>query len=135
MANFPVKIMTPEGAAYEGEAEMVSTRTVDGSLGIRADHVPVMSMVTPTELRIYETESEIKRFAQGDGFMQMAENSLLLLVEEAIPVDELDTADLREKLAEAQGRLDAAEDGSADQDRAKRDVARWSRYIEIAEAA
>jgi F-type H+-transporting ATPase subunit epsilon len=127
--------MTPEGPAYEGEAEMVSTRTVVGSIGIRANHAPLMSMVDPTELRIYEDESEIKRFAQGDGFLQMAENSLLLLVEEAIPVDELDLADLRAKLEEAQSRLDAAEDATADQERAQRDVNRWSRYVEIAEGA
>lgn len=133
--KFPVQVMTPEGAAYEGEAEMVSTRTVVGSIGIRANHEPLMAMVDPTELRIYEEESEIKRFAQGDGFLQMANNSLLLLVEEAIPVEQLDLADLRAKLEEAQARLDAAEDGTADQERAQRDVNRWSRYVEIAEGA
>jgi F-type H+-transporting ATPase subunit epsilon len=126
--------MTPEGAAYEGEAEMVSTRTLVGSIGIRANHEPLMAMLDPTELRIYEDESEIKRFAQGDGFLQMADNSLLMLVEEAIPVEELDLADLRAKLEEAEGRLSAAEDGSADQERAQRDVHRWTRYVEIAEA-
>lgn len=135
MATFPVEVMTPEGAAYQGEAEMVSTRTVVGSIGIRAGHEPVMAMVDPTELRIYESESEIKRFAQGDGFVQMSPTGLLMLVEEAIPVDQLDVADLQSRLDEAQTRLDAAEEGTADQQRAQRDVKRWTRYIEIAEAA
>ncbi len=130
--TFPVQIMTPEGAAYEGTAEMVSTRTLVGSIGIRANHEPLMAMLDPTELRIYESETEIKRFAQGDGFLQMAENSLLMLVEEAIPVEELDIADLTAKQEEAQTRLDAAEDGSAQKDRAERDVHRWTRYLEIA---
>lgn len=130
--TFPVQIMTPEGAAYEGTAEMVSTRTLVGSIGIRANHEPLMAMLDPTELRIYESETEIKRFAQGDGFLQMAENSLLMLVEEAIPVEELDVADLTAKQEEAQSRLDAAEEGSAQQERAQRDVHRWTRYLEIA---
>ena len=130
--TFPVQIMTPEGAAYEGTAEMVSTRTLVGSIGIRANHEPLMAMLDPTELRIYESETEIKRFAQGDGFLQMAENSLLMLVEEAIPVEELDVADLTAKQEEAQSRLDAAEEGSAQQERAQRDVPRWTRYLEIA---
>ncbi|MGK2878002.1 MAG: ATP synthase F1 subunit epsilon [Solirubrobacterales bacterium] len=130
--TFPVQIMTPEGAAYEGTAEMVSTRTLVGSIGIRANHEPLMAMLDPTELRIYESETEIKRFAQGDGFLQMAENSLLMLVEEAIPVEELDVADLTAKQEEAQSRLDAADDGSAQQERAQRDVHRWTRYLEIA---
>ncbi len=133
--TFPVQIMTPEGAAYEGTAEMVSTRTLVGSIGIRANHEPLMAMLDPTELRIYESETEIKRFAQGDGFLQMADNSLLMLVEEAIPVEELDLADLRTRLEEASERLSAAEDGSADQERAQRDVSRWTRYVEIAEGA
>jgi F-type H+-transporting ATPase subunit epsilon len=111
---------------------MVSTRTLVGSIGIRANHEPLMAMLDPTELRIYESETEIKRFAQGDGFLQMAENSLLMLVEEAIPVDELDVADLTAKLEEAQGRLDSAEEGSAALERAQRDVNRWTRYLEIA---
>lgn len=133
--TFPVQIMTPEGAAYEGTAEMVSTRTLVGSIGIRANHEPLMAMLDPTELRVYESETEIKRFAQGDGFLQMADNSLLMLVEEAIPVEELDLADLRTKLEEAEGRLGESEDGSAAQERAQRDVNRWSRYVEIAEGA
>ena len=53
--TFPVQIMTPEGAAYEGTAEMVSTRTLVGSIGIRANHEPLMAMLDPTELRIYES--------------------------------------------------------------------------------
>jgi F-type H+-transporting ATPase subunit epsilon len=130
--TFPVQIMTPEGPAYEGTAEMVSTRTLVGSIGIRANHEPLMAMLDPTELRIYESETEIKRFAQGDGFLQMAENSLLMLVEEAIPVEELDVADLTAKQEEAQSRLDAADEGSAQQERAQRDVHRWTRYLEIA---
>jgi F-type H+-transporting ATPase subunit epsilon len=133
--TFPVQIMTPEGAAYEGTAEMVSTRTLVGSIGIRANHEPLMAMLDPTELRIYESETEIKRFAQGDGFLQMADNSLLMLVEEAIPVDELDAADLRAKLEESEGRRDAADEGSAALERALRDVNRWSRYLEIAEGS
>jgi F-type H+-transporting ATPase subunit epsilon len=133
--TFPVQIMTPEGPAYEGTAEMVSTRTLVGSIGIRANHEPLMAMLDPTELRIYENENEIVRFAQGDGFLQMADNSLLMLVEEAIPVADLDVADLTSKLEEAQGRLDTADEGSAAKDRAQRDVNRWTRYLEIAAGA
>lgn len=135
MANFSVQVMTPEGAAYEGEVEMVSTRTVVGSIGIKAGHEPLMVMVAPSELRIFESETEVTRFAQGDGFLQMTGEELLLLVEEAIPVDQLDLADLREKLAGAEERLAAAAEDSGAHAHAHRDVARWSRYIEIAEGA
>ncbi|HEV7918612.1 MAG TPA: F0F1 ATP synthase subunit epsilon [Solirubrobacterales bacterium] len=131
-SKFPVEVMTPEGAAFEGEVEMVSTRTTIGTLGIRANHEPIMTMLDPTELRLYRSESDIARYAQGEGYLQMADNHALLLVEECIPVDELDLEDLREKLGEAEARREECEAGSAAHERAERDVRRWSRYIEIA---
>lgn len=132
--TFPVQVMTPEGAAFEGECELVSTKTVVGSIGIRANHEPLMALLEPSELRLFASETDVKRFAQGEGYIQMAENNLLVLVEEAIPVEELDTADLQTRLDEAQARLDAAADDSADKERAVRDVRRWQRYLDIANA-
>ncbi|MFY9488253.1 MAG: ATP synthase F1 subunit epsilon [Solirubrobacterales bacterium] len=132
--TFPVEVMTPEGAAYEGEVEMISTRTGVGTIGIRANHQPLMAMLDPTELRLYVTDSEILRFAQGEGYLQIADNHALLLVEEAIPAGELDLDDLREKLGEAEARLESSDDGTAARDRAERDVRRWTRYIEVAES-
>jgi F-type H+-transporting ATPase subunit epsilon len=133
--TFPVEVMTPEGAAFEGEIEMLSTRTSIGSIGIRANHEPIMTMLDPTELRLYTSETEIVRFAQGEGYLQMAHNHALLLVEEAIPVDELDAADLQAKVDKALALADEAEEGSATAERAARDLKRWSRYLEIAQGS
>ena len=99
---FPVEIKTPEGSAYEGEIEMISTRTTIGTIGIKANHEPIMTMLEPSRLRLYTSETEIIRFAQGEGYLQMAHNQALLLVEEAIPVDELDAAALEEQVGEAE---------------------------------
>ena len=132
---FPCEVMTPEGAAFTGEVEMVSTRSTIGSLGIRANHEPIMTMLDPTELRLYTSETEIVRFAQGEGYLQMAQNHALLLVEEAIPVAELDAAALQTQLDEAEARREAAEAGSAALERAERDVRRATRYLEIANNA
>lgn len=132
--TFPVEVMTPEGQAYAGEVEMVSTRTTVGSIGIRANHQPVMAMLDPTELRLYVSDNEIVRFAQGEGYIQMAGNHALLLVEDAIPVDQLDLDDLTDKLAEAEARLEAAEEGTAAYERAQRDVSRWTTYRDIAQS-
>jgi F-type H+-transporting ATPase subunit epsilon len=133
--KFPVEVMTPEGAAYEGEIEMISTRTTIGTIGIKANHAPIMTMLDPTELRLYVTDDEIVRFAQGEGYLQMAKNRAMLLVEEAIPVGDLDADDLQVKVDDALARLDAAEEGSAAADNAARDLKRWSRYLEIAQGA
>jgi F-type H+-transporting ATPase subunit epsilon len=105
-----------------------------GTIGIKANHEPIMTMLEPTELRLYTSETEIVRFAQGEGYLQMAHNHALLLVEEAIPVDQLDAADLQEKVDASLARADEAEEGSAAAERAARDLKRWSRYLEIAQS-
>ena len=133
-ATFPVEVMTPEGAAFEGDVEMVSTRSVIGTLGILANHEPIMTMLDPTELRLYRAENDIVRFAQAEGYLQMADNRALILVEEAIPADELDVTAVQARLDEARARLEAAEDGSAAFERAERDVKRATRFLEIAGA-
>ena len=51
--TFPVEVLTPEGKAWEGEVEMISTRTTLGSVGILANHAPLMAMLEPTELKLY----------------------------------------------------------------------------------
>src|SRR4029077_6635423 len=94
--KFRVEVLTPDGAVFNDEVEMVSTRTTTGSIGVLANHTPILAMLDPTELRLYKTESEVVRFAQAEGYMQIANNSALLLVEEAHAPGELDAADLRE---------------------------------------
>ena len=82
-SKFPVDVLTPEGKVFEDEVEMVSTRTVTGSIGVLANHAPLMAILEPTELRLYKSDSDIVRFAQGEGYLQVVENSALVLVEEA----------------------------------------------------
>src|SRR5213593_4590596 len=102
---------------------MLSTRTTAGSIGILARHQPILAMLDPTELRLYKSESDIVKFAQGEGYLQVVENSALVLVEEAIAPDELDRADLEEKLKQARARLDRAEPADRDEGTAPRSLA------------
>ena len=90
--KFPVELLTPEGEVFNDEVEMVSTRTTVGLIGVLAHHEPVLAMLEPTELRLYKTECEIVRFAQAEGYLQVADNRVLLLVEEAIRPEALDAA-------------------------------------------
>jgi F-type H+-transporting ATPase subunit epsilon len=131
--KFPVEILSPEGQVWEGEVEMVSTRTAAGSIGILAHHEPVLAMLDPTELRLYESESEVRRFAQGEGYLQIAGNRALLLVEEAHGPDELDAGDLRERLKRAEQEVESSEEGSEERRTAERAKRRWEAFLAIAE--
>ena len=133
--KFPVEVLTPDGKVFDDEVEQVSTRTTVGSIGVLAHHEPVLAMLDPAELRLYKTETEVVRFAQAEGYMQFAENRLLLLVEEAHPPEELDVAQLRDRLQEAERRLAEAGEDTEKQRNAQRDVDRWQRFLEIAETA
>ena len=130
-SKFPVEILSPDGKVFEGEVEMISTRTAAGSIGILANHTPLLAMLDPTELRLYESENEIIRFAQGEGYLQMAENHALLLVEEAHAPDELDRSELEEKLKRAEQELSDAEDGSEQERVAERDKRRWEAFLKV----
>src|SRR5918911_18521 len=81
-SSFKVEVLTPEGQVFADEVEMVSTRTTTGSIGIRANHAPLMAILEPTELRLYKSDSDVVRFAQGEGYLQVVENTALVLVEE-----------------------------------------------------
>jgi F-type H+-transporting ATPase subunit epsilon len=132
--KFPVEVLTPEGKAFDDEVEMVSTRTTIGSIGILANHAPLLAMLEPTELRLYRSEGDVVRFAQAEGYLQVADNHALLLVQEAFPPDQLDTGQLRERLQEAERELESAEGDSERQRLAERDKRRWERFLEIAES-
>ena len=80
--KFPVEVLTPEGKVFDDEVEMVSTRTTIGPIGVLANMSPVLAMLEPTELRLYRSDSEIVRYAQSEGYMQVANNRVLLLVGE-----------------------------------------------------
>jgi F-type H+-transporting ATPase subunit epsilon len=131
--RFPVEVLTPEGEVFNDEVEMISTRTATGSIGILANHTPLLAMLDPTELRLYRSENEIVRYAQGEGYLQVANNRALILVEEAQRPEQLDAADLREKLRAAEDAYANAQDGSEQQRLAARDKRRWEAFARIAE--
>ena len=130
--KFNVQVLTPEGEAFNDEVEMVSTRTTVGSLGILANHAPLMGMLEPTELRLYKTESEIVRYAQSEGYLQVVGNEVLLLVGEAIEPDKIDVEDLKQRLQAREQEAERADEGSEERLRYERDARRYRVFIDVA---
>ena len=133
--KFPVEVLTPEGEVFNDEVEMISTRTTVGSIGILAHHEPLLAMLDPTELRLYKTESEVVSFAQAEGYMQIAGNRALILVEEAHQPEALDAGQLRERLRQAEQELESAGDDSERQRVAQRDKRRWEAFLRVAQGS
>jgi F-type H+-transporting ATPase subunit epsilon len=130
--SFPVEVLTPEGKVFEDEVEMVSTRTTTGSIGVLANHAPLMAILEPTELRLYKSDSDVVRFAQGEGYLQVVDNSALVLVEEAIAPEEIDRSAFEARLKEARDAVEGSEEGSEERARAQREVKRYEAFLEVA---
>ena len=132
---FRVEVLTPEGEVFNDEVEMVSTKTTVGSIGLLANHQPLLAMLDPTELRLYKSESDVVRFAQGEGFLQVAGTHALVLVDEAFAIEDLDTADIKSRLDRAEQELSSAEEGTEERRAAERDKRRYEAFLGISEGA
>ncbi len=129
--KFPAEVLTPEGEVFSEEVEMLSTFTAVGSIGILANHEPVLAQLEPTELRLYRSEEDVVRFAQAEGYLQFAGNRALVLVEEAIAPEALDRAMFETRLSEARAAAERAPQDSEELARAQRDVRRYEAFLAI----
>src|SRR4051794_35589980 len=111
---------------------MVSTRTTVGGIGILANHAPLMAILDPTELRLYKSEGDVVSFAQGEGYLQVVDNTAMVLVEEAHAPDELDRSDIETRLKEARDALERSEEGSEERARYERNIRRFEVFLEVA---
>ena len=130
---FKVEVLTPEGEVFNDEVEMVSTKTSVGSIGLLANHQPLLAMLDPTELRLYKSESDVIRYAQGEGFLQISGEHALVLVDEVFEVDQLDRSDLQERLKRAEQECEKAEEGTEELRAAEREKRRYEAFLKIAE--
>jgi F-type H+-transporting ATPase subunit epsilon len=130
--KFPVEVLTPEGEVFKDEVELVSTRTSVGSIGVLANHSPLMAILDPCELRLYKSEGDVVKFAQGEGYLQVVDNTAMVLVEEAHAPDEIDRADVESRLQEARNSLERAEEDSEERARCERNIKRYETFLDVA---
>ena len=128
-----VEVLTPEGEVFKGEVRQLSTRTEVGEIGILANHAPVLGALQPTTLRLHVSDSETKQFAQSHGWLQVFANTARVLVEEAVPPEDLDAGALKEELSDAERRLSESDEDSAERARALKDKQRAEVFLAIAQ--
>ena len=129
---FPVEVLTPEGEVFNDEVVQISTRTAVGSIGILANHQPLLAMLDPTELRLYSSENDYTALAQGEGYIQVQRDSrVLILVDEAGKPEDLDASEWEDKLSRAEQEITDAEEGSHQRHVAERDKRRAEAFLKI----
>ena len=127
------QVLTPEGEVFNGEVVQLSTRTAVGEVGILARHIPMVARLVPAELRLHVSDSEIERYAQGEGWLEVFANRARVLDAEAVPPDELDAGELRQRLEEAERELGESDEGTAAHEAAEREKRRFETFLELAE--
>ena len=103
------RIITPERPIFDDEVDLVIARIADGELGVLVDHAPTVSTVEIGDVRIQQGE-EWSVYATSDGFFKVSENLVQILVEEAVPVEEIDVEEAESRVEEAERQLAEVED-------------------------
>ena len=120
MANHPVfsvSVVTPEGAAFEGEAEMLIVPGAAGEIGVLARHAPLVAMLNAGSTRVHLGDGNVQEFATGPGFFQVLEDRAIALVDDAVAATDIDGARAQQQLEEAQAELARVESGDSAADR------------------
>jgi F-type H+-transporting ATPase subunit epsilon len=114
---FSVSVVTPEGAAFDGEAEMLIVPGAAGEIGVLARHAPLVAMLKAGSTRVHLGDGQIHEFATGPGFFQVLEDRAIALVDDAVQADEIDDTEAQRQLEEAQAELERVEAGDSSADR------------------
>ena len=116
--KFDVSLVTPDGAVYEGEIEMIVVPGQIGEIGVLARHAPLIATLKAGRTRIHPGGgAEVVEFATGPGFFQVLNDRAIALVDDAVEASQIDDARAREQLEAAQAELEAIERGEATGDR------------------
>src|SRR6058998_691978 len=106
---FSVSVVTPEGPAFEGDAEMLIVPGAAGEIGVLARHAPLVAMLKAGSTRVHVTETDVREFATGPGFFQVQQDRAIALVDDAVSAREIDDERARRQLEEAQAELERVE--------------------------
>jgi len=114
---FSVSVVTPEGAAFDGDAEMLIVPGAAGEIGVLARHAPLVALLKAGSTRVHTGDGQIQEFATGPGFFQVLEDRAIALVDDAVTADAINVADAQRRLDEAQAELALVESGDSTADR------------------
>lgn len=117
--KFDVSLVTPEGAAFEGEAEMVVVPGAAGEIGVLARHAPLVATLKAGSTRVYLNvdADEVQEFATGPGFFKVELDRAIALVDDAVAADSIDAARAQEQLEGAKSELERVDAGESQADR------------------
>jgi F-type H+-transporting ATPase subunit epsilon len=114
--SFDLSVVTPEGAVFEGEANMIIVPGDAGEIGVLPRHAPLVAMLRAGETRI-RVGSEWTSFATGPGYFKIQRDRAIALVDDAVKAEDIDVEQARSQADEARALLERADAGEEGIDR------------------
>ena len=126
---FTLEIITPDRVVFSGEVKEVRAPGLTGSFGVLANHTPYLTVLKIGEIQV-RTESGLISFAASEGYVEVANNHMRVLVQSAERAEEIDLERAKQAKVRAENRL-KARDEEIDFARARRSLARALNRLEI----
>jgi len=126
-----VKVLTPEGAVFEGNVRMVIAPSVEGEIGILPRHMPVVALLRPGETRLRITDGDDVVLATTTGYMSVEFDTVVILVQQAEPYGDIDRARAEAALTRAREALAAAGDDEMVADHARAAIHRAENRLKV----
>jgi len=101
------EIVTPERIVYNNEVRLVVAMTTTGEIGILPLHAPLVSTLSPGEIKLQygDTAADWETFSVSGGYIQVHEDKVLVLADQAVSVSQIDAGRARESKALIEARL------------------------------
>ena len=99
--SIQVAVITPEGAAFEGQAQTVVVPAFDGEVAFYPGHAPFVGQLGQGEFRVVGADGTEQRFYLESGVVEVHDDQVTVLAEALVPVASLDASTEREALAAA----------------------------------
>ena len=116
--KFDLSLVTPNGAAYEGEVEMIIVPGQIGDIGVLARHAPLIATLRAGSTRVHPGDgADVLEYATGPGFFQVLHDRAIALVDDAVEASQIDDDRARAQLEAAQAELEAIDRGESTADR------------------
>ncbi|PRX35756.1 ATP synthase F1 subcomplex epsilon subunit [Orenia metallireducens] len=104
MSTVKLSIITPEKVVYDGEASMVTVRTIDGDRGFLAEHQPLVTGLDIGQIKIKNNDQE-RILASSTGYIEVRPEEISILVDTAEYSDEIDVDRAKSAKERAEKRL------------------------------
>ncbi|HCQ79236.1 MAG TPA: ATP synthase F1 subunit epsilon [Verrucomicrobiales bacterium] len=102
--SFQLDIVTPEKTIFSDTVEDVYLPGSEGEMGVLDMHAALVAPLSPGELR-YKKDGKIEELAVGEGFVEVSDDKVSVLIDLAIGEDAIDEAQVEEAMKRAQEAL------------------------------